>query len=371
MRKFMAAALGAASFSAAENIFANKEHLDIYLNQHVHDLQSVIDESDQLVFVYLKHSDFTSDSHGQNWSMLDNLFLKVLEDLKGGYVKTFVIDCADKHEVFDPSMSIQQMCYDREEFSPIFNLYKPSEIAINPYTGKKMPTGVINYPSNQIGDIDVRNWITNNIPDYTQRLSTMEDFEQFESEADIAKVYLFSTKQKVPPIFKALAQHFRNRLRFAFVSSEASASTEIAKQLGSTKWPTMLVKTADGEVEVMPGEKMKLDAMREFVAPFALQKGQEKDEFVIKSKRDTAELRDRDLGYEIFTLAQDLEERVLASWEAGLVYVTMKDNMEYLDILEGIAKQYNEFMRFGVFVVEDLEAASNDLKKEFKTTKLP
>ena len=137
--------------------------------------------------------------------MLDAMFYKVLEELKGGYVQTFVIDCAVEHPEVDPGFNLNYICFERDNWMPVFNLYKPAEIKINPYTGKQMPVQMVNYPSMQVSDPDVKQWITNNIPDYTQRLSQREDADQFADEKGIQKVYLFSAKQKVPPIYKALA----------------------------------------------------------------------------------------------------------------------------------------------------------------------
>jgi len=53
---------------------------------------------------------------------------------------------------------------------------------------------VIPFASNQVSDPDVKKWITDNVPDYTQRLMTREDASQFSTESDIRKVYLFSAK---------------------------------------------------------------------------------------------------------------------------------------------------------------------------------
>ena len=100
---------------------------------------SQIEESDKLSLVYIMHSGIETDSRGQQWSILDSLFLKVLEELKGGYVTTYVIDCADEHPEVDPAVNLKHLCEGREEFQPVFTLYKPPEIKINPYTGKKMP----------------------------------------------------------------------------------------------------------------------------------------------------------------------------------------------------------------------------------------
>lgn len=64
------------------------------------------------------------------------MFLKVLEELNGGYVNTYAIDCAHEHAEVDSKLNLNQICNERDEFQPLFTLYKPPEIKINPYTGK-------------------------------------------------------------------------------------------------------------------------------------------------------------------------------------------------------------------------------------------
>jgi hypothetical protein len=46
---------------------------------------------------------------------------------------------------------------------------------------------------------------------------TQKDVRHFQNEDGISKVYLFSEKELTPPIYSALTQQFRNRIRFAFV----------------------------------------------------------------------------------------------------------------------------------------------------------
>ena len=92
-----------------------------------------------LSLLYIMHSGITHDEHGQDWGMLDQMFLKVLEELKGGYVSTYVIDCASEHPEVDPAFNLNHICHERDQWMPVFNLYKPAEIKINPYTGKQMP----------------------------------------------------------------------------------------------------------------------------------------------------------------------------------------------------------------------------------------
>ena len=165
-------------------------------------------------------------------------------------------------------------------------MHKPPEVRINPYTGKSMPVQVIPFASNQVSDPDVKRWITDNVPDYTQRLMTKEDAVQFSAESDIKKVYLFSAKQKVPPIYKALSSTFRNRLRFAFVNVEASVSADLASDFGVEKWPTLLVENGgdeEGTHAIFSG-KMKLNELVDFVTPHALAESEKKEERVIASK---------------------------------------------------------------------------------------
>ena len=153
---------------------------------------------------------------------------------------TYVFDCASDLSEMDPNVNIKALC-DRDPFMPTFNLFKPAEIKINPYTGKKMPNENIHYQQNEVTDVALKNWITNNIPDYTQRLSQRSDATEFASEDDISRVYLFSAKQKVPPIYKALATNYYNRIRFAFVQVESEIGATLADEFGVEKWPTLLV----------------------------------------------------------------------------------------------------------------------------------
>ena len=221
--------------------------------------------------------------------MLDGMFHSVLAELKFGYVTTYAFDCAVEHPEVSEEANVQAMCGrsgDDKTFTPIFILYKPPELAVNPYTGSKMPVSVVPYASNAVSDGDVKKWITENIPDYTQRLQTSDDAAQFASETGIQMVYLFSSKQKVPPIYRALAAHYRNRVRFAFVPAEAQAAAELAEKFEVEKWPTLLAHNPEGHF--LYGGKMKLDALIEFVEGYALPEDQKKEERVIASKGQTS-----------------------------------------------------------------------------------
>ena len=130
-------------------------------------------------------------------TVLNKLFYSVLKELKYGYVTTYAFDCSFiENSSPEPDANIQKLCERKEgeagSYTPVFLLYKPPEISKNPYTGQKLQVAVIPFVSTSVSDADVKKWLTDNIPDYTQRLHLVEDFEEFNSETGIKKVYLFS-----------------------------------------------------------------------------------------------------------------------------------------------------------------------------------
>ena len=76
----------------------------------------------------------------------------------------------------------------------------------------------ITYKHQEVTYKKVYNFILGNLPDYTIPLDSLDSYEAFSKESEINKVVLFSSKSKTPSIFKALAQTFKDRLRFGFIS---------------------------------------------------------------------------------------------------------------------------------------------------------
>jgi len=128
----------AQAVDAEKGIFEDKEDMGIYLNKYVGNLMETIDDSDKLSLLYVFHSKILNDAEGQDWTHLDKMFMKVLDELKRGYVTTYAIDCAVEHAEVDPKMNLKGLC-EREPWQPVFQLFKPAEMRFNPYTGKKMP----------------------------------------------------------------------------------------------------------------------------------------------------------------------------------------------------------------------------------------
>ena len=61
--------------------FADKEHLGIYFNERVGDFNKHIQENEMLTLFYLYNSKMRKDLDGKDWSILDDIFLKVLNEL--------------------------------------------------------------------------------------------------------------------------------------------------------------------------------------------------------------------------------------------------------------------------------------------------
>jgi len=90
----------------------------------------------------------------------------------------------------------------------------------------------------------LKKWISDHFSDFTSKISSKEDYEtivQSQSEKDINKVILFTKKEKVTAVFKALSAEFRDRLRFAVIALPDGTSNA-----------DLLELKEDYEVEDMP-----------------------------------------------------------------------------------------------------------------------
>ena len=73
----------------------------------------------------------------------------------------------------------------------------------------------------------------------------------------------------------------------------------------------------------------------------------------------------------MITVISDIEDKILSDPAASVVYVTQKDKMDYLPVIEELARDYGAFMNIALYVIDDVQKSQSDLKKEFKSSKLP
>jgi hypothetical protein len=110
-------------------------------------------------------------------------------------------------------------------------------------------------------------------------------------------VILFSKKAKTPPVYKVLTAWFRDRFRFGFVSAEAAQ--DVVNRYGITEFPSILVlKSFDiesnqtiEEVEQIKYSKKeyKIDELKEFLNPLALNGKKDLPKSASKSKASNEE----------------------------------------------------------------------------------
>ncbi|RKP34767.1 thioredoxin-like protein, partial [Dimargaris cristalligena] len=88
------------------------------------------------------------------------------------------------------------------------------------------------------------------------------------------KVLLFTQKDEVAPLYRGLAMAYHDRLMLGWVSSK---NTDVQKQFGITKFPTLLV-LPDGQIDntVVYDGKISLDNLKAFLKPYASKSGKSK-----------------------------------------------------------------------------------------------
>jgi len=139
-----------------------------------------------------------------------------------------------------------------------------------------------------------KKWLMGYLPDYTHKINSNRDHETLvknEKEKDINKVLLFTRKEKVTPVFKAVSAEFRNKLRFYVIAipekNPPQEKVEIQKLYGVEELPALVVERSvnprkDGdildEVEIISykSKDFKLREIKKFLSRFA--RDDEKDE---------------------------------------------------------------------------------------------
>ena len=204
---------------------------DILMNPSFKNFEEGIDKSNHLMFLYV--FDSKSDKSSQ---MNEQILKPVMDELKG-YLKFYAFDC--QNEEVQNNKDRFKMC-ENEEHTPFFQLIKPPELKINPYTKQPMQAQHIAYPEREVTQQKVKNFILSNIPDFSTVIDSKSKLEDFKSDddKDINKVILFSKKSKVAPIYKALTDEFRDLIRFGFISSDQN---DLIKSFNVTKYPTVMV----------------------------------------------------------------------------------------------------------------------------------
>lgn len=71
----------------------------------------------------------------------------------------------------------------------------------------------------------------------------------------------------------------------------------------------------------------------------------------------------------LLTVVSDIEDKLLPEQQAAILLIAQKGSLDYLPILEELSAEMGMFANVALLVVD--EDSSADLKREFKSTKLP
>ena len=114
--------------------------------------------------------------------------------------------------------------------------------------------------------------------------------------------------------------------------------------------------------------------MIDFIEEYALPEDQKKEERVIESKSQTSinnVMNNINTGYKIITSVSEIQDKILPEWNAALLYVTQKDKDDYRSVVTDLADAYGLFINVCILAVDDTQVVNAELKREFKTNKLP
>ena len=73
----------------------------------------------------------------------------------------------------------------------------------------------------------------------------------------------------------------------------------------------------------------------------------------------------------LLTTVNDIEDKILLEQNGAILYVAQKDQLDYLSVIEDLSRKYGDFLNVALLVIDDLSAANADLKREFKSAKIP
>lgn len=156
--------------------------------------------------------------------------------------------------------------------------FTPPANRFNPYTKKVEDNTEVPYGNRKKTENAISKFVVSSIPNFVSFIVKSKDYDKriIDDKKTINKVVLFSEKDKVPGMFKALATHFRDQIDFYFVNSEKLSKR--VKKMKISEFPAILVyhdydefgeKLEQSEVVTYKGNNEIQDLIK-FLAPFAL-----------------------------------------------------------------------------------------------------
>jgi protein disulfide-isomerase A6 len=178
-------------------------------------------------------------------------YAKAAQSLRG-IVKVGAVNCDEQKEVCG-AFSVQGF--------PTIKLF-PSELTKTDKGYTKVPA---DYNSARSAAA-LANAATALIPNFAQLLTAANEEKFFSGNEKMAKVVLFTDKDKTPLLYKALAVEFRRGLEFGEIRSDQRA---LVKRFNVNKFPTVLVVPAAGAEPVAYSGSIQFEPIKKFLLPYA------------------------------------------------------------------------------------------------------
>jgi len=112
-------------------------------------------------------------------------------------------------------------------FIASYAILRPPETRVNPYTNAIIPNERIWFENDRFDLKALMKWIKESIPNYAHVVRNLDEATEFVAEKGIHKVFLFTKKDIVPPMYAAITAKYRNRIRIAIVNVNTKDSTEL------------------------------------------------------------------------------------------------------------------------------------------------
>lgn len=317
----------------------------------------VLSETDltYLGFYYSKYS--------KNSQMV-GLFLQSIAAKLEFLAGMFLVDC-DEPELTELAPCKKLPDTNQDSF-PRIELFIPPELKLNPYTKQYNQHSAIKYDKREISEVLLYNFITQNIPSRTTKL-TKDNLDNFLSHTEFNKVILFTDKPKSPLLYRGLSTYFYDRLAFGEVDKDQAV---LLKKFKVTTFPTLILYQT--HEEGIPLEEPKIEYFKGTISAREigrfLYEYATKEKYYLKAKRtNDPEKMKYKVIFKILNTTDVMAYLEKFKERRFVLYITKDDS----PIPEDINKFNMNTHGFFSFIHLDCSGDEQFCKDKFKSTQFP
>jgi hypothetical protein len=255
---------------------------------------------------------------------------------------------------------------------PLISGFTPPANRFNPYTKKVEDNTEVPYGTRKKTENVISKFVISSIPNFVSSIAKSKDYDKKirEDKKTINKVVLFSEKDNVPGMFKALATHFRDQIDFYFVNSQKLRKK--IKELKISEFPAILIyhdydesgeQLEERKVVTYSGSNEIQDLIK-FLVPFSLsEKLSGKNKF--EGEKPISQRR----GKYTFVTHKNYTKGVMEDYRTQIIFFH-KQFDEIQTVFEDVAKTIHGPTNVVFFNCTD-EESENVAKEKFGVKKFP